>query len=500
MGFDAILLTPIVDQNVNGYHGYWSKNIYELNSNFGTYDDFAALVAEVHKRQMFIMIDVVINHTGSSTHETNGALNDITDNYPFNKAEYYHDYCMIDWTNETSIHYCRIGSSSSQSLPDLNTEHEFVSSTINSWIANFTTFYKVDGYRLDAARHVPKTFYENFVASANAFISGEVYVTYDDPYVADYQWNGSLPAVENFNVWAYIQGGVYPDTTSTVSKDLIGSLSFSLFGKGVFVTSAETFITFDEMFRNQSTIFKDRSALTLFIENQDVGRFIELDDFGNAVSGTTMDPVLYRNALTLIMTIPGIPFIYYGTEQTLFSRVNDIDSIRGELWPTMYATNTRFYYWLTRLNGVRRVVGASFFTQDITTFVVTTTTYAYCRGDVFVYISKIGYNGDSLPVTVSNTPYAAGTVLVNLLDFTETITVGTNGTIAFTQYGGLPYVFFPVSYLAKMTAYMADPIEYSKALPKYLVNGDTVTVVSSAIRVPQCALLVLLGCLVAMQL
>ncbi len=36
MGFDAIWISPIIDNYDNGYHGYWGRNIHTLNSNFGT--------------------------------------------------------------------------------------------------------------------------------------------------------------------------------------------------------------------------------------------------------------------------------------------------------------------------------------------------------------------------------------------------------------------------------------------------------------------------------
>lgn len=36
MGFDAIWISPIIDNRDGGYHGYWGRNIYELNKNFGT--------------------------------------------------------------------------------------------------------------------------------------------------------------------------------------------------------------------------------------------------------------------------------------------------------------------------------------------------------------------------------------------------------------------------------------------------------------------------------
>lgn len=36
MGFDAIWISPIIDNYDGGYHGYWGRNIYQLNQHFGS--------------------------------------------------------------------------------------------------------------------------------------------------------------------------------------------------------------------------------------------------------------------------------------------------------------------------------------------------------------------------------------------------------------------------------------------------------------------------------
>ena len=36
MGFDAIWISPVVDNYDGGYHGYWARNMYDVNKNFGS--------------------------------------------------------------------------------------------------------------------------------------------------------------------------------------------------------------------------------------------------------------------------------------------------------------------------------------------------------------------------------------------------------------------------------------------------------------------------------
>ena len=65
----TVWISP-VNQNYDGersaygdaYHGYWIKDISKLNDRFGTADDLKALSDELHKRDMYLMVDVVVNN------------------------------------------------------------------------------------------------------------------------------------------------------------------------------------------------------------------------------------------------------------------------------------------------------------------------------------------------------------------------------------------------------------------------------------------------------
>jgi len=65
MGFDAIWISPIIANRDGGYHGYWGTNIYELNYNFGSEQDFKDFVSACHARGIWVMVDVVGNHMGN---------------------------------------------------------------------------------------------------------------------------------------------------------------------------------------------------------------------------------------------------------------------------------------------------------------------------------------------------------------------------------------------------------------------------------------------------
>ena len=142
MGFDAIWISPIVDNYDGGYHGYWARNLYKINQNFGSEEDFLSLVHACHEKNIWVMVDVVANHMGNTNQN-------YSQNVPFNSSEYYHDYCIISdqdfaTKNQERIEKCRLAG-----LADLKHENDYVRRTLLSWIKDLIEKYHIDGIRID---------------------------------------------------------------------------------------------------------------------------------------------------------------------------------------------------------------------------------------------------------------------------------------------------------------------------------------------------------------
>lgn len=84
LGVDAIWISPVITNVDGGYHGYWAKNLYSINENFGTEDDLAELIKGAHDRELLVMVDVVTNHMGNG-------MEDIPQLVPFNDTAHYHE-------------------------------------------------------------------------------------------------------------------------------------------------------------------------------------------------------------------------------------------------------------------------------------------------------------------------------------------------------------------------------------------------------------------------
>ena len=207
MGFDAIWISPVVS-NFEGasaygeaYHGfvprlhndksawkvahrpysrYWPVDLFSLNPHFGTGEDLNALADALHKRSMYLMVDVVVNHFASK--DSNPLYASFI---PFNQESDFHAKCFItDYNNQTDVEQCWLGDNNVP-LVDVNTENDAIVSTYNNWIKSLVANHSVDGVRIDTVKHIRKDFWPNFASSSGVYSIGEVYHG-DTQYVAAY--------------------------------------------------------------------------------------------------------------------------------------------------------------------------------------------------------------------------------------------------------------------------------------------------------------------------
>jgi alpha-amylase len=158
MGFDAIWISPVWKNLPNAYHGYSIVDLEKLNEHFGTDQDFKDMINAAHAKKINVMVDVVPNHMGS-------VMFDYEKLNPFNKAEYFHDYCYIQ-DNDYQHNQWRITNCRLLNLPDLKQEHPFVRKTMLAQVENFVRDFSVDGLRLDAVPHMPHWFLQEYYEAA----------------------------------------------------------------------------------------------------------------------------------------------------------------------------------------------------------------------------------------------------------------------------------------------------------------------------------------------
>lgn len=180
LGANAIWISPIVLNTDGGYHGYWAKNIFEIESHFGSKEDLKSLVKACHDRDVWVMVDVVANHMGYppntdwTTPWNSTLFNNFSSHFvPFNKPQYYHpQHPYIKWPEECHD-LKKIQTYWLANLPDLDQTQPFVQETLLKWIQDTISEYNFDGARIDTVIQVPNWFWSKFQKKGGVFMLGE---------------------------------------------------------------------------------------------------------------------------------------------------------------------------------------------------------------------------------------------------------------------------------------------------------------------------------------
>lgn len=386
MGFDAIWVSPIVKNMNGGYHGYWATDLYSLNENFGSEQDFKDLITEMHKRGMWIMVDVVANHMAPVGTDYSG-IN------PFNQPEHYHDYCIINnddfGNNQWRVENCRLAD-----LPDLKQENAYVTQTLLSWISDLVKKYNIDGLRIDTIPEVPKSFWAQFQQSAGVYCVGEVFDGRIG-YVADYQ--NYVDALLNYPL-RYLMIDVWK--------------------------SGASFYGLRQRMIDNKNAFKDVNALGTFVDNHDNARFLY----------QSTNHAGFKAALLFGIFTEGIPIVYYGSEQAYGGGNDPLN--REQLWTNMDTKSDIYQFLKTAIQtrkdkqvwqnaAVERYIDDNF--------------YAFSRGDVLVALTNTGAN---VVRKVTYLPYNEGQTVCNIFNPSDCLTVN-GGSITIDLTGYLSKVYVP---------------------------------------------------------
>ena len=164
LGIDVIWICPVY-KSPNDDNGYDISDYQDIMSDFGTMEDFNELLSEIHKRNMKIIIDLVINHTidehpwfiESRSSKQNPKRDwyiwrEGKDNKEPNNWESIFKGSAWEYDENTKEYYLHLFS---KKQPDLNWENEDMRNEIYKMI-NWWLDKGIDGFRVDAISHINK--------------------------------------------------------------------------------------------------------------------------------------------------------------------------------------------------------------------------------------------------------------------------------------------------------------------------------------------------------
>ena len=342
LGITGLWLNPAFKQraDLETYHGYAIQNFLDIDPRFGTVQDLRDLIDDAHDRGMVVVLDVVMDHTANNWFYGPDLTGIIEDSLPY---RYEPPYSFGGWRSgsgqpipeikdledgcwpqelQTLDAYNRCGSIVNWNNPDpmdanaefrrgdffdLKKLNGYHSATLEAIIRCYQYWIAVtdcDGFRIDAAKHVPKDICQKF----------------------------------SFQIFRYAQ---------SIGKDnflLVGEITDNLM-------SANYLSLFGSVFERALTAVLDinnspnllagaargtQSPMDFFKRyqiNSDLNRYIQtgrlhvsiLDDHDMSCrshkerfAANNSTPHRYwqsAHAVAIQLTTPGIPCIYYGTEQ-----------------------------------------------------------------------------------------------------------------------------------------------------------------------------------------
>jgi len=285
LGITGIWLMPIMQSP--SYHGYDVTDYRTVESDYGTNADFAAFIQAAHQRGIKVIIDLVMNHTSNQNPWFTQSASSTSSSYR-NWYRWSTTNPGKSWYNNNGAFYYGVFGSN---MPDLN----FANADVKAEMFDIARFWlqdmHVDGFRLDAVKYIFETatqiedvpatfqFWQDFRASyksvkPDAFAVGEAWTSTNN--IKKYVENNGLDFCFEFTVAGAL--------VNTVNNGNAAGLK----------TAVEN-----------SMVSYPYLQFGTFLTNHDQERV--MTTFGN-------DMTKAKLAAALLMSLPGIPFIYYGEE------------------------------------------------------------------------------------------------------------------------------------------------------------------------------------------
>ena len=257
LGVNNLWLMPIHPLGKKGRKGslgspYSVYDYFETNPEFGSKDDFRALVDSVHARGMYLILDMVMNHSANDHIEM-----EAHPEWYMRDEEGQFTREVADWSDITDWDF------------DNSETVDYLTSALEYWVREFD----VDGYRCDVAGMVPREFWEHVIPRLKA-IKPDLYMLaeWEEPWVLDAGFNSA-----------------YDWTLYHRMKDLAsGKIDVDSLWKVIEATQS---------------VYPEHKLPLRFVENHDEPRSAKVFGYPQVMP--------YAN---LIFTLPGIPLIYNGQE------------------------------------------------------------------------------------------------------------------------------------------------------------------------------------------
>ncbi|MDD3787584.1 MAG: glycoside hydrolase family 13 protein [Petrimonas sp.] len=296
LGVTAIWLNPVLENDMEGgsYHGYATTDYYKVDPRFGTNEEYVKLIADTHAKGMKVVMDMIFNHCGSD----HPWMKDVPSADWFNNLDHY-----VQTNHMKEIYFDNYASEYDRkeftdgwfvpTMPDLNQRNRHVAKYLIQNSIWWIEYAGVDGIRQDT---YPYADYDMMIDWCKAI--DKEYPNYN--IVGEAWLNHTLGT----GFWQK-NSEVNPHNTllKTVMDFKFMGLAHSAFFEETTEWNAGLHGIYDHM--TYDFIYPDIYHVLRFLDNHDTDRFLK--EYPTDLSG-------WKQGVTFLLTMPGIPQLYYGTE------------------------------------------------------------------------------------------------------------------------------------------------------------------------------------------
>ncbi|MBX3249752.1 MAG: hypothetical protein KF901_21425 [Myxococcales bacterium] len=307
LGANALWITPVQRQVGRrgmrcAYHGYWADlddpDDGRIERRLGTAATLDRLLADMHANDLRLVVDFVVNHVGYNARLTR------------TRPEWFHDPATCRDLGPADL-YCPLAN-----LPDLAHDRADVRAYLDALSQRFVRRFDIDAIRMDTVKHVPVSYFRD-------------------------HWIPTVRAERDlWLIGELLDGGSYDPFVPYLDAGFDGLFDFPLrqafvdtFAHGRSLNAVATRV--DEYIRRFGLAAARRKSNLL--DNHDLNRF--LSESEGQPEGLRV--ARYRLALALLMTLPGVPQIYYGNELGMTGRAGAADENRADMPAWAFDAATR---------------------------------------------------------------------------------------------------------------------------------------------------------------
>ena len=292
LGVNCVWLMPVSESP--SYHGYDVTDYRKIEPDYGTNEDFKVFVAEAHERGIKVVIDLVLNHTSVEHPWFREAVNDprseYRDWYIWSEEDpgYSGPWGQTVWHSSGEEYYYGIFW---EGMPDLNYRNPEVTREARDITRFWVEEMGVDGFRLDAIKHLIE--------------DGEIQENTAETHAWLREYRDSLQRLnrdvftvgEALGTPTDVLATYYPDQLDMFFEFSVASAVLEAADTG----SADLYLAAVE----EATDLLPFQRFAPLLTNHDQDR---------AMSALGGDRGKARIAATALLTLPGLPFVYYGEE------------------------------------------------------------------------------------------------------------------------------------------------------------------------------------------